>query len=194
MVTTLRYLDEVLSGFPDNTQGLITAEKERDFAISTQTGIGLLVDSTPVNIPITDGVPTIVNTLLLGPVSTSQLWTFDGNNFGVSNYGAVPGLTVPSPHFKLVSLLAVLSLEKVGGGSDNYSIQFTKNGVGTGLDEFISFPAAGSQVATVIAFDVDDISLPDTYGVQITGQGTGDDLTLHTFEFKIEDSILLAAP
>ena len=194
MVTTLRYLDEVLGGFPDNTQGLITAEKERDFVISTSTGIGLLIDSTAVNIPITDGVPTIVNPLLLAPAFTEQLWTFDGNNFATSNYAAVPGLTIPSPHFKLVSLLAILSLEKPGGGADAYSIQFTKNGVGTGLDEFISFPAAGAQVATVITFDVDDISQADTYGVQITGQGTGDDLTLHTFEFKVEDSILLAAP
>lgn len=194
MVTTLRYLDEVLGGFPDNTQGLITAEKERDFVISTTTGIGLMVDSTEFTVPITDGVPTVINPLLTAPQSTTQLWTYDGNNLAVSNYSSVPGLTVPSPHFKLIALLAILSLEKVAGGSDDYSTQFTKNGVGIGLDEFLTFPAAGAQVVTVITFDIADISQPDTYGVQITGQGTSDDLQLHTFEMRIDDTILLSAP
>ena len=194
MVTTLRYLDELLASFPDNTQGLITAEKERDFVISIAEAMGYLADQTDVVIPITDGVPVAVNPLLLGPASTVQLWTFDGNNFATPNYSAVPGLTVPPGHSKLSGFLAILSLEKISGGDDSYSVQMTRNGVGFGLDEFINFPAAGGQVVTLITALVTDISVSDTYGVQITGQGTGDDLTLHSFEMRVQSSILLAAP
>ncbi len=194
MVTTLRYLDELLSGFPDNTQGLITAEKERDFVISIAEGVGYLADVTDVVIPITDGVPVAVNPLLLGPATTDQLWTFDGNNFAVSNYSAVPGLTVPPGHSKLVGLLGIMSWEKVSAGDDSYSAQFTLNGVGVGLNEFFNFPAAGAQVVTLIGALVGDVSSTDTYGIEVTGQGTGDDLTLHSFEFRIQSSILLSAP
>jgi len=194
MVTTLRYLDELLAGFPDNTQGLITAEKERDFVISIAEGIGYLADQTDVVIPVTDGVPVSVNPLLLGPATTDQLWRFDGNNLATPNYNAVPGLTVPPGHSKLVGLLGILSLEKLSGGDDSYSAQFTQNGVGIGLNEFFNFPAAGGQVVTLITAIVGDISGTDTYGIQITGQGTGDNLTLHSFEQRIQSSILLAAP
>ena len=194
MVTTLRYLDELLNGFPDNTQGLITAEANRDFVISIAEGVGYLADQATVEIPIIDGVPVGVNQLLTLPQATDQLWIFDGNNLATQNYGAVPGLTVPPGHSKLMGLLAIMSLEKQAGGADNYSAQFTKNGVGIGLDEFFPFAAAGGQVVTLISFDVVDISLNDTYGVQITGQGTGDNLFLHSFEMRVQSSILLTTP
>ena len=194
MVTTLRYLDELLAGFPDNTQGLITAEKERDFVISIAEGVGYLADVTDVVIPVTDGVPVSINPLLLGPATTDQLWAFDGNNLATPNYSAVPGLTVPPGHSKLVGLLGIMSWEKVSAGDDSYSAQFTRNGIGIGLNEFFNFPAAGAQVVTLIGALVGDISVADTYGVQLTGQGTDDDLTLHSFEMRVNSSILLAAP
>lgn len=193
-MTTLRYLDEVLAGYPDNTQGLIAPVNTRDHVISCTTAVGLLVDSTQITIPITDGVPTIINPLLVAPVHSTQLWTFDGANLATPNYSAVPGLTVPPGYSKLVTFVIVLSLTKAAGGVDSYSISLTKDGGLIGLDEFIEFPAAGAQVVTVIATDIADVSATPAYGVAITGQGTSDDLELHTLELRVTDDILLSAP
>ena len=194
MAETLRSLDELIASFPDNSTGLITAVTQRDHVVSTTDGFGYLADATDVIIPIVDGVPVAVNPLLVAPISTTQLWVFDGNNLGVNNYGAVADLTIPPGYSKLVSLLAVLSVEKLAAGADNYSIQFARDGVGFGLDAFFTFAAAGAQVLTIVTSDVTDISTIETYGVQLTGQGTADDLTVHSFEMTVRDSILLTAP
>ena len=195
MSETLRYVEGLLTNFPDNSQGLIKPVNMRDFVASFINGRGFLVDETAVVIPITDGVPIAVNPLLLSPVGTATgLYIFDGNNFGVQNYQAIPDVIIPASYQKLLSHVSVIDVTKVAGGADNYLFQQTKNGVGFGLATSVQFTAAGSQTVTIIATDLVDLSLSDTYGVQMTGVGTSDDLTLTYFSMTLSDSILLAAP
>ncbi len=195
MAETLRYVAGLLTNFPDNSQGLIKPVNMRDFVASFINGRGFLVDETPVNVPILDGTPTAVNPLLLSPVVTlTGLWVFDGNNFAVQNYLGIPDIIIPANYQKLLSLVSVLDITKAAGGSDSYQMQYTKNGAPQGLIESVVFPAAGTQTVTLLTTDLADLSLSDTYGVQITGDGTTDDLTLNYFTMTLSDSILLAAP
>lgn len=194
MAETLRYVTELLDSFPDNTQGLITATTQRDHVISTVVGSAFLEDTTGVNVPISDGVPTIVNPLLVAPTSTTGLWAFDGNNFAITNYQLVADLVIPAGYTKLASFVIVMSLTKSAGGADNYDVQFVKNGVPQGLVEAVQFTAAGTQVVTSILSDLADISGSDTWGIQIEGDGTTDDLTLNNFEMRVTDNVLLVGP
>ena len=126
MSQTLRYVNGLIANFPDNTSGLIKAEHIRDFCVSFVNGRGFLVDETNVTLPIQDGTWTQINPLLISPESTvNTLWVFDGNNFGVSNYGALADTIVPAGYTKLMSITVVLDLDKAAGGSDNYEVQVT---------------------------------------------------------------------
>ena len=195
MSQTLRYVAGLLTNFPDNSQGLIKPVNMRDFVASFINGRGFLVDETPVNIPILDGTPTSVNPLLLSPsVTLTGLWVFDGNNFAIQNYQAIPDIIIPVDYSKLLSMVAVLDVTKTAGGADEYLFQYTKNGAPQGLAESVQFTAAGTQTITLLSTDLANLSLSDTYGVQITGDGTTDDLTLNYFTMTMADSILLAAP
>ena len=88
----------------------------------------------------------------------------------------------------------VLDLTKVSGGSDDYLFQITKDGVGIGLAEQVNFPAAGGQTVTLVDSSLTDLSVVSTYGVQVQGVGTGDDLTLNYMSQSMQDSILLQQP
>ena len=194
-MTELQYLDQVLAGYPDNTAGLITPLNVRNHLVSTIVGVGFIDSPTTITIPVLDGVGTIINPLLLDAASTTQtLWTFDGNNLATSNYGALVGVTIPPGYTKLVRFVAVLSLEKLAGGSDQYQFQFTRNGVGVGLAEDVVFTEAGSQVVTTLHSTLVDLSLVDVFGVQVIGVGTADDLELHNFEMTVSDAVLLQEP
>jgi hypothetical protein len=195
MSETLRYVSGLLANFPDNSQGLIDAVHMRDFVASFINGRGFIVDETDVTIPITDGVWTAVNPLLVSPEFFPEaLWTFDGNNFAIQNYSGIPDIIIPVGYSKLLSLVAWFTVTKAAGGSDNYIAQFTKNGVGIGLPEVVSFAAAGSQTVTIIDSEIVDLSVVDTYGVQIQGDGTNDDLVMNYFTMQPADSILLSEP
>ena len=195
MAQTLKYVGELLSQFPDNVSGLIQPEDVRDFVVSVIDGTGTLVDETEINIPILDGVWTSINPLLLSPESTeNSLWIFDANNFAVNNYTALPTTVIPSGYSKLLRVVAVLDLFKAGGGSANYQMQVTKNGVGIGLAETVQFGASGGQTVTLLDSSITDVSVSDVYGIQVQGVGSTDDLTLIYFTQQMSDSILLAAP
>ena len=195
MSETLRYIEGLLTNFPDNSQGLIKPVNMRDFVVSFINGRGFLVDETNVNLPILDGTPVVVNPLLISPVvTTTGLWGFDGNNFGVSNYANIPDIIIPADYKKLLSIVAVLDVTKSAGGADSYSMEFIKNGAPHGLPETVEFTAAGTQTVTLLSTDLADLSLPDTYGVQVTGVGTTDDLSLNYFTMNFADSILLESP
>ena len=197
MSETLRYVDGLLANFPDNSQGLIDAVNMRDFVASFINGRGFLVEEDPVTLPISDGVWTHINPLLPDPeISTSEtLWVWDGNNYAVNNYLAIPDVIIPSGYSKLLQIVAVLDITKVAGGADNYLIQVTKDGVGIGLSESVQFSAAGTQTITVLDSSVADLSVAAaTYGVQIQGVGTTDDLVLNYFTQSMNDSILLSSP
>jgi hypothetical protein len=194
-MTELLYLDDVLDGYPDNTAGLITPVNSRNHVVSTIRGVGFIDSPTTITLPVENGVGVIINPLLLDAVFTqATLWTFDGNNLAVSNYGALTNVTVPAGYTKLAQFVAVLALEKTGGGSDAYQFQFTRNGVGVGLAEDVPWSSAGVQVVTTLYTSLYDISTQDTIGVQVIGVGTGTDLLLHNFEMSVSDSVLLTDP
>jgi len=194
MAQTLLYLDEVLAGFPDNISQLILPVNIRDQIVSTMRGVGFLEETTNVTVPITDGVWTAINPLLPAPVHTETLWTFDGNNAAVSNYAALTDTVVPAGYSKLGAFVSVLELTKSGGGSDNYQVSYTKNGVTFGEPESVEFPEAGVETLTLLHSFIADVSVPDAYGVQIQGVGTSADLELGFFSMQVSDSILLTAP
>jgi hypothetical protein len=194
MAQTLRYLDELLANYPDNTAGLITPENVRDQLVSTVAGVGFLADTTEVTVPITDGVPTLINPLLTAPVTLPELWLFDGNNLGVSNYTALTGTVLPAGYTKILSIVAVTVLEKTAGGTDVYDLQFTRTGVPIGVAETVAYTAAGVQTITVVVRALADVSAPDTYGLTVAGLGTNDDLQLHSFEMNLTDAIMLTDP
>ena len=195
MSETLRYVEGLLTNFPDNAQGLIKPVNMRDFVASFINGRGFLSDETPINLPILDGTPTVVNPLLQSPIKTLVgLWIFDANNFGLQNYNAIPDIIIPAGYSKLLSIVSVLDVTKSAGGADNYLMQHTKNGVPLGQAESVQFTAAGTQTVTLLATDLADLSLSDLYGVQVTGDGTTDDLTLNYFTMTLSDSILLSDP
>jgi hypothetical protein len=194
MAQTLRYLDELLANYPDNTAGLITPENVRDQLVSIVAGVGFLADTTEVTVPITDGVPTLINTLLTAPVTLPELWLFDGNNLGVSNYTALTGTVLPAGYTKILSIVAVTVLEKTAGGTDVYDLQFTRTGVPIGVAETVAYTAAGVQTITVVVRALADVSAPDTYGLTVAGLGTNDDLQLHSFEMNLTDAIMLTDP
>lgn len=194
-MTELQYLDEVLAGYPDNTAGLITPLQTRNHVVSTIRGVGFLDSPTTITIPILDGAGTIINPLLLDSEHTAAtLWTFDTNQLAVSNYAAIASVTIPPGYTKLAQFVAVLSLEKLGGGSDSYQFQFTRNGIGVGLAEDVPWSSAGAQVVTSLYTTLYDISTADTIGVQVIGIGTTMPLELHNFEMNVSDSMLLTDP
>ena len=194
MAQTLRYLDELLANYPDNTAGLITPENVRDQLVSTVAGVGFLADTTEITVPIVDGVPTLINPLLTAPITEPELWTFDGNNLAVSNYTALTDTVVPAGYTKVLSIVAVAVLEKTAGGADIYDLQFARNGSPIGVAETVSYTAAGSQTITVVNRSLVDVSTADTYGLTVVGLGTNDDLQCHSFEMNLTDAILLTDP
>ena len=192
---TFKTITELDAGLPDNTQGLIVAENIRNLLVSVVDGRGHLEATTNVTLPITDGVWTAVNPLLVGAVKSTTYWEIDGNNYFYPNQSNAVNTVVPAGHKRDGMFLGVLELEKTGGGADNYSVQYTLNGVGIGSPESVEFAEAGINTLTLIHPQLVDISLPtDLYGMQIQGVGTSDDLDLGYFSMQITDSILLDQP
>ncbi len=192
---TFKTVTELGAGFPDNTTGLISAENVRDFLVSIVDGKGLLEVTDNVVLPVTSGVWTSINPLLTNAVHSETYWAFDGNNFVFANHSNVADTTVPPGHKRLAQLMSILELTKSSGGADNYSIQFTLNGLGIGQAESVEFSESGTNTVTLLHPSFVDISLPsDLYGIQIRGDGTSDDLTLGYFTMQITDSILINQP
>jgi len=192
---TLRYATEVLASFPDNTSGLIDAVHNRDFAISYIRGGAFLETTTDVTIPIVSGTPVSVNPLLVGVTTVGNLWSFDGNNFAFPNYTAtLTDTVIPAGYTKLVRFLAVLGITKSGGGTDNYEIQWTKNGVLFGIAHDVLYTGAGTRTVTIPEVTSQEVAISDVYGVSITGIGTGADVVVESMTIQVNDAILNAAP
>jgi len=196
MSQTLRYVSEILAGYPDNTQGLIDPVNVRDHAVSYANAVGYIESTTDITIPITSGVAVIINPLLSGVSSVQSGWGVDGNNFFFPDHSsASPNTVIPSGYSKVMSLQCVATFTKQGAGSDNYVIGWVKNGFPFGITHEIRFTSGDAETAVVPEVAVQDISVTsDTFGVQVTGVGTGDDLTLNAINFIVTDSILGSAP
>jgi hypothetical protein len=196
MAQTLLYLDQALAGIPDNSQQLIVPENIRDFMVSQAQGKGFLEHTDNIALIITDGVWLQINPVLTNPSTAQILWSFDGNNLAFPSYSIdLTDTTVPPGYTKLASVVAVLELTKALGGADNYEVSFTKNGATFGQPESVEFSAAGTQTVTILHAFLTDVSITtDTFGVQIQGVGTSDNLTLGYFTQQMSDSMLLATP
>jgi hypothetical protein len=135
---------------------------------------------------------TGISPLLQNVTVSGELWTFDANNFAVSNYSAMPA-TVPAGYQKVLQIIALVLLHKDGGGTDEYEFTFTKNGTPIGLPEpyvFKSTPDLITLVVDVLA----DVSATDLYGVSVSGTGTSDDFNLLSFSMQLRDNWLLTDP
>jgi len=195
MSQTLRYVDEIIASFPDNSSGIIKEVSMRDFVISYASGGAFQETTTDVNIPIVSGTPVAVTPLLTGLTQVSGFWQFDGNNFVFADYvNQLPATVVPAGYTKLGRFLAVLGLTKAGGGTDTYNVQWTKNGVLVGVVHDVDYSGSTTRTVTIPFVSPQEIDTADTYGVSITGIGTGDDLTLESFSMQISDRILDTSP
>lgn len=195
MAETMRYISECLAGFPDNVSELIRPENMRDYVVSAHDGGGSLISEDTASIPITSGVPVLINPLVAGPHAFGVFWTFDGNSLAVSNYAAaLPSTIIPSPFYKAATIRCDMELNKTAGGTDSYDFHLVKNGVAFGLPTVVRYDTSEAKHVHLEWFLNADISAPDTYGVQVTGLGTGDDLTMSYFSFLVQDTANWEAP
>jgi len=197
MAQTLTYLDDVIASFPDNTAALITPVQMRDFTVSMAIGGAFVEDTTPVTIPVVSGTAVAMNPLLTAATATEFLWSVDGNNFMFPDYAAsLAGTVVPAGYEKVVTFVSSLVLSRSGGGTTNYDFQFGRSPSDLiGLPTSVEWTAAYALNVTVInTLSVDVSDVLTTYGVYVTGVGTGTNLTLESFEFNSRDRIRNTAP
>ena len=194
MATTLRYGEELVAGFPDNAQGLITAEAMRDTIVSQRSGGAQITDDTGFTAPITAGVPTQINPILPSPTISSGLWAADGNNRLFPNYAAVmSGLTIPAGYSKFAQVFFNMAVLKQGSGEDAYLFQLDNNGtpIGAGVTYTLSVTATVVSFLTSSAVTLDGGAL---LGLTVTGVGTGDDIDFTAFEQVVVDYQIWGAP
>lgn len=192
MTTTLRYIDELLAAAPDNTTGLILAETLRDFIASFAPGAGGVVSTSPIIVPIVDGVWVDVSVRLVAAETYPGLWVVDGNNYLSADYS--PLASVPAGYSKVAELMAIIGCDKTASGSDDYLFAFTKNGAAIPEFEPVTLTAT-PQIVTLINPVEADVSEPtDTYGVSVQGNGTSDNINITYFGMQVVDRVRLTAP
>jgi hypothetical protein len=192
-VTELLYLDQAMDGIPDNISQLVNPIDIRNAITSSKDGMGFLTTVTEVNIPVSSGSFTAINPLLQDVTVSGELWTFDANNFAVTNYSAIPA-TVPPGYTKVLQIIALMLLHKVGGGTDEYEFQFTKNGSAIGLPEPYVFKSTPDLVTLVVDVLAEVANVTDLYGVAVAGSGTSDDFDLLGCWMQLRDNWLLTDP
>jgi hypothetical protein len=195
MGQTLRYGSALLGLYADNTQGLVSAEAGRDLIVSTHLGGGGLSSADTVTIPIVSGTPVLINPLVTSPVRAGVFWRFDGNNAATSNYAsALPSTTIPQPYYKALTVSVQMELNKQAAGADPYDFQLVKNINPIGLPIRVRYDSSEAKHVDLEWTLNADISSSDTYGVQVTGVGTGDDLTMSYFAMLMIDHMNWEAP
>ena len=185
---TLRTAIELLGEFPDNTSGLIDAVNSRDFIVSVAPGVAFMEDDpadTPIVIPITDGVPTDILAQLTAPQFIANFWQLDGSNGFIPDYS---GVVIPPATIRLLTGSMIIEVEKVGGGTADYTFQGTQGGVITGNPILRSI----STITTLVFSGVRlyDVSIGGAISVQVEGTGTSDDLTLSDLRVSIESVLI----
>ncbi len=193
---TLRYVDELLAAYVDNTSGLIDAVAGRDLVASYANAVGYVESTTDVTIPVTSGVPEIINPLLVGVTSVQSGWGVDGNNFFFPDHISFsPSTVIPAGYSKVAQFQCVATFTKPSGGTDDYRVSWVKNGVIIGIEHDMRFTLNATETVTLPDIFIQDISVvSDRFGVQVTGEATGDDLVLNAINLSVIDSILGSAP
>jgi len=181
---TLWTIDEMLAAFPDNTQNLITPLASRSMIVSEAVNVGYLDDTAlPLTIPVVAGTPVDIMGALTAPAFIGNFWRIDGNNHFTENY-TPRGVTVNPDTIRISSFRAQMQMTKIGTGADSYRFQWYKSGVPFGEEWDIEIDNNDPFWVGVTADDLTDISLADTFTVQVTGLGTGDDLQLNEALFR----------
>lgn len=181
---TLLNVDEMLASYPDNTQRLITPLAGRNVIVSEALNVGYVTGTAlPITLPITAGVPVDILAALTAPSFIGNFWRIDGNNHFVENY-TPRGITVNPGTLRISSFRAQMQYQKVGTGADTYLFQWYKSGVPIGEEWSIDIDNTDPFWVFATTDDLTDISLADTFTVQVTGVGTGDDLTLNEATFR----------
>lgn len=194
-MTTLRYGDELLSLYPDNGIGLISAETGRDMVVSQRSGgAQALQTGTDFTVTITNGVPVSINPLLPDPSVSGTLWAGDGNHRLYPNYAAaIPSLTIPAGYAKLVQCFVSLNCDKQGSQEDDYIFQLDNDGTPFGEGVTIALDTEATTITLLVNASV-VLSDSPLIGMTVTGDGTGDDIVIHAFEMFIIDFQLWTAP
>jgi len=177
----------LLAGFPDNVSGQIAASDSRNFVISVITALGHVEDDTSWTIPITSGVPTVVNPLIPGSkVFTGNFFTLDGNNAFIPDYGSViinPGT------IRLVDAEAFIIVTKSGSVAQ-YETQWRVGGVPIGTPITQEIQATATQLILAEEEFVYDVEVGAPLDLQITGIGTNDDLTVFDIRQRVESLLI----
>ena len=194
MATTLRYGEELVAGFPDNAQGLITAEAMRDTIVSQRSGGGLVFDHNAFDVPVVLGTPVNINPLLPSPTVGQGLWGTDANNRQFPNYAAaIPGLTIPVGYQKLVQVFFSIAAAKIGQGEEQYRFQLDNNGtpLGQGVVHTL-YPEP--SVISMLFNEVARLDAGSLLGLTVTGVTSGDDIAISAFEQFVIDFQMWSAP
>jgi len=182
----LKSAQGLLAGFPDNVSGQISAVDSRNFVISAVNGIGAFDHQAQFILPMTDGVPTILNPALTPIDVVGNFFTLDGNNAWIPDYGSAiinPGTV------RLVDFLGVFVADQVGGGLDTYNLQVRVGGVpiNTPIPNSVSGAAERFFIQTEFAYDV---QIGGAIDLSVTPVGTNDDLDI-SFAYQRVNSQLI---
>ena len=118
----LKYLDEVLSAHPDNTQGLINPLDNRNGWLAGFPTVGVIADNTGG--VIAAGVDVSVNLELTPVYLGGQAIDMDGNGALFHDYGP---LSIPAGYTKIVQAQAQLTFES--STNESTILGFALNGV-----------------------------------------------------------------
>ena len=194
MAETLKYGEELLASFPDNQTGLITAEHMRNAVVSAVSGGLKITERDSFTAPMDSGVVTLINPLLPSPDVHGTLWATDTNNRAFQNYAAIiPSLTIPAGYVKLVNFQFMFGLNKIGSGTDTYLFQLDMDGAPVGAGIIYDITTDPQYMAANVMVPV-EYDTPHLFGLAITPQGTGDDLSFEAFHMVITDYQLWSAP
>lgn len=177
---------ELLANIPDNTSQLVDPLDIRNLVIGLPPDSIIAEDETPFTIPIVTGTPVVVNNLLPSPAVTQAHWMLDGNQAFIPDWA---GIIVNSGLTRIVNLTAVLSVSKVGGGNDDYGIDFFIGGVLAGAGSNFEIKDIDT-VVTVVTSQEYDHSVAAPIDLRVTGIGTGDDLDVSSILIGLTGSLL----
>lgn len=187
---TLRTGAELLAGFPDNTTGLIEAVNSRDFVLSGVAAVGFMEDDgvtgLPFTIPITDGVPTDILSLIPAVDFVGNFWQLDGQQHFIPDYS---GVTIPPGLSRLLQGDVLINVQKTGGGTADYIFSGTEGGVLTGTPVTRTI----GITPTLLAFTGDriyDVSVGGAISLDVEGSGTNDDLEVLDIRVSLTSTLI----
>ena len=168
--------------------GMEKVEHMRNVVVSQRSGgVSITQSGTPFTVPVTAGVPTLINPLLPSAVVQGVLWTADGNNRATPNYTvAMPTTVIPVGYKKFTEFEFTFAADKSGPQDQQYLFQLEVDGTPVGLGVTVTV-VAEPQVITLYASSLVSIDSAAAAGLAVTGVGTSDDIQIESFEMAVLD-------